>query len=69
MKELQEIIRAYDAVKQAEQKAVLATIVNVKGSTYRRPGARMLIREDGTSVGALSRGCLEEDVADRKSVV
>ena len=65
MKELQEIIRAYDAVKQAEQKAVLATIVNVKGSTYRRPGERMLIREDGTSVGALSSGCLEADVAER----
>lgn len=44
---------------------MLATIVKVKGSTYRRPGARMLIREDGTSVGALSSGCLEADVIER----
>jgi xanthine/CO dehydrogenase XdhC/CoxF family maturation factor len=65
MKELQEIIHAYDAIKRAEQKAILATIVKVKGSTYRRPGARMLIREDGTTIGAISSGCLEADVAER----
>lgn len=65
MNELQEILKAYEAVKQAEGKAMLATIVKVKGSTYRRPGARMLIREDGTSVGSLSSGCLEADVIER----
>lgn len=65
MKELQQIIKAYEAVKQAEGKAMLATIVKVKGSTYRRPGARMLIRDDGTSVGSLSSGCLEADVIER----
>ena len=65
MKELQEILRAYEAVKKGEGKAKLATIVKVKGSTYRRPGARMLIRDDGTSVGALSSGCLEADVIER----
>lgn len=65
MKDLQEIIKAYEAINQSEGRAVLATIVNVKGSTYRRPGARMLIREDGTTVGALSSGCLEADVAER----
>ena len=65
MKELQEILKAYESVKQAESKAKLATIVKVKGSTYRRPGARMLIREDGTSVGSLSSGCLEADVIER----
>lgn len=64
MKELQEILKAYEAVKQAEGKAMLATIVKVKGSTYRRPGARMIIREDGTSVGSLSSGCLEADVIE-----
>jgi xanthine dehydrogenase accessory factor len=64
MNELQQILAAYDAVKQAERKAVLATIVKVRGSTYRRAGARMLIREDGTAVGALSSGCLEADVIE-----
>lgn len=65
MKELQEIVRGYEAIKQAEGKAVLATIVKVTGSTYRRPGARMIIREDGTTLGAISSGCLETDVAER----
>ena len=65
MKELREILKSYDAVKQAEGKAMLATVVQVRGSTYRRPGARMLIREDGTAVGTLSSGCLEADVIER----
>jgi len=65
MKELREIVSGYEAVKRAEEKAVLATVVNVKGSTYRRPGARMLIRPDGAAIGSISSGCLETDVAER----
>jgi xanthine/CO dehydrogenase XdhC/CoxF family maturation factor len=42
--------------------AVLATLMEVNGSAYRGPGARMVIRADGTSVGAISGGCLEKDV-------
>jgi len=69
MKELQEILRAYEAIKRAEGKAILATVVNVKGSTYRRPGARLLIRQDGTTIGAISSGCLEADVVERAKKV
>jgi xanthine dehydrogenase accessory factor len=69
MKELQDIISAYEAIKQAEEKAILATIVKVQGSTYRRPGARMLIRQDGTTTGAISSGCLEADVLERAKKV
>jgi xanthine dehydrogenase accessory factor len=69
MKELQEIMRGYEAIKLAEEKAMLATIVNVNGSTYRRPGARMLIRQDGTTIGAISSGCLEADVVERAKKV
>lgn len=65
MKELREIIRGYETIKLAEEKAMLATIVDVRGSTYRRPGARMLIRQDGTTIGAISSGCLEADVVER----
>jgi xanthine dehydrogenase accessory factor len=65
VKELQEILRAYEAVKLAESGATLATIVKVRGSAFRRPGARMLIRDDGTSVGNMSSGCLEADVIER----
>lgn len=65
MKELQEILKAYEAIKQAESRGKLATIVKVRGSALRRPGARMLIRNDGSSVGSLSSGCLEGDVIER----
>ncbi|MFC7063768.1 XdhC family protein [Halobacillus seohaensis] len=44
---------------------VLATIVHVEGSAYRKEGASMLFQEDGTQVGMLSAGCLEEDLAVR----
>jgi xanthine/CO dehydrogenase XdhC/CoxF family maturation factor len=42
---------------------VLATVVATAGSTYRKPGARMLIMADGSAVGLLSGGCLEADLA------
>lgn len=42
--------------------AVLATVVSTAGSTYRKPGARMLIMADGSYLGLLSGGCLEADL-------
>ncbi len=41
----------------------LATLVTAAGSSYRRPGACMLVNVDGESIGSLSGGCLEEEVA------
>jgi len=46
----------------------LATVVHVEGSSYRRPGARMLVTEDGELTGAISGGCLEGD-ALRKALL
>lgn len=43
-------------------KNVLATVVALDGSSYRRPGVRMLIAEDGSMTGAVSGGCVEKDV-------
>jgi xanthine dehydrogenase accessory factor len=51
--------------KRPGERFALATLVRAEGSSYRRPGARMLICEDGTVVGSLSGGCLEEEVALR----
>ena len=45
--------------------AVLATVVHVEGSAYRRPGARMLIMPDGQHIGSISGGCLEGDVCQK----
>jgi xanthine/CO dehydrogenase XdhC/CoxF family maturation factor len=44
---------------------VLATVVETEGSTYRKPGAQMLIADDGTAAGLLSGGCLEADLIER----
>lgn len=42
--------------------AALATLVHVSGSSYRRPGARLLLSCQGQKWGSISGGCLEEDV-------
>jgi xanthine dehydrogenase accessory factor len=44
------------------KKTVMATVVALEGSSYRRPGVRMLISEDGNSVGAVSGGCVEKEI-------
>lgn len=69
MKELEDIITAFKQVKSCGQTAALATIVKVKGSTYRRPGARMLMTPDGQVVGSISGGCLENDVFEHAKQV
>lgn len=53
-----------DAVDEGldEQNAVLATVVAVEGSAYRRPGAKMVIVDDGNGVGSITAGCLEDEV-------
>ncbi|MBW8768756.1 MAG: XdhC family protein [Gemmatimonadetes bacterium] len=53
-----------DAAERGEP-ALLATVVNVDGSTYRGTGARMVVRADGSTVGAVSGGCLEADIVAR----
>ena len=61
MKELNDIIQSYDTAVMHNKQIALATVVKVDGSSYRRPGARMLITEDGQLTGAISGGCLEGD--------
>ena len=68
MKELREIIKAYDAAVHAGKKSALAAVVHLNGSSYRRPGARMLVTNDGELTGAISGGCLEGD-ALRKALL
>jgi xanthine dehydrogenase accessory factor len=65
MNELAEIIAAFDELCRDEKPAALALVIGVDGSAYRRPGARMLIAEDGRTWGGVSGGCLERDVARR----
>jgi xanthine dehydrogenase accessory factor len=69
MKELQLILQAYDIAKSETKKVALATVVQVDGSAYRRPGARMLVTEDGALTGAISGGCLEGDALRKAQTV
>jgi xanthine dehydrogenase accessory factor len=62
MNELQSILDAWRAAGGESPSAVLATVVHVTGSAYRRPGARMLILPDGRRIGSISGGCLEGDL-------
>jgi xanthine dehydrogenase accessory factor len=65
MKDIYDILRAWKQRRADDPNAAfaLATLVRAIGSSYRRPSARMLICEDGTTVGSLSAGCLEKEVA------
>ncbi|MBK7932363.1 MAG: XdhC family protein [Pyrinomonadaceae bacterium] len=64
MKEIAEILRVVTRFTDGD-KAILATVIDVKGSGYRLPGARMLMLADGQTVGTVSGGCLEADVLER----
>lgn len=68
MKEIRDILKAFDEAQILGKQTALATVVHVEGSSYRRPGARMLIEDDGQLTGAISGGCLEGD-ALRKALL
>lgn len=68
MKEITDIIRSYEQELAAGKRMALATVVHVEGSSYRRPGARMLVTDEGQLTGAISGGCLEGD-ALRKALL
>jgi xanthine/CO dehydrogenase XdhC/CoxF family maturation factor len=61
---MKELLRITDALRASDrQPAVLATLVKTEGSSYRRTGARLLLREGQARIGSISGGCLEEDIA------
>ena len=68
LKEIKQILTAVSALGDGE-KAILATVVDVRGSGYRLPGARMLILANGDTYGTVSGGCLEADVLERAKKV
>jgi xanthine dehydrogenase accessory factor len=69
MSELTDVLEAIESLSARGQRLALATIVAVRGSTYRRPGARLLVPEEGAPIGNISGGCLENDVADVARIV
>lgn len=58
------VAKAVEQAREEGRKAALATVVRVRGSAYRREGAKMLIDENEVLTGMISGGCLERDVAE-----
>jgi xanthine dehydrogenase accessory factor len=65
MTDLENILPLWHALESSGSDYVLATVVDVDGPSYRKPGARMLIAKDGRRAGTVSGGCLESEVAKR----
>jgi len=62
MKEVEEILRLWKNAEASGESAVLATVVKTRGSSYRVPGARMLLTRSGQRAGSISGGCLEDEL-------
>jgi xanthine dehydrogenase accessory factor len=78
--DVQGIIRAMDSVlgpllplfqreRAAGRALALGILVHTAGSTYRKPGAMLLIAADGEYAGLISGGCLEGDLGERARAV
>ena len=64
-----EIIETIRRVQKSDSQAVIAHIVSVEGSAYRRPGAKMVVSENRVGIGNITAGCLEGEVLDIASKV
>jgi xanthine/CO dehydrogenase XdhC/CoxF family maturation factor len=62
--ETSQILARAALLADAGRQAALATVVRIQGSAYRRPGAKMLVADDGAVTGGVSGGCLEADVRE-----
>jgi xanthine/CO dehydrogenase XdhC/CoxF family maturation factor len=62
MKELEQILVLWSQLEAHGESAVLATVVKTSGSSYRLPGARLLLSRTGQRAGSVSGGCLEDDL-------
>ena len=60
--ELKDIIRSAKIAQNLGNKTALASVVSLDGSSYRRPGVRMSIQENGKMIGAVSGGCVEKEI-------
>jgi xanthine/CO dehydrogenase XdhC/CoxF family maturation factor len=65
MTDLERILPLWRKLEANGEDYVLATVVEVQGSSYRRPGACMLLTADGRHTGTVSGGCLEAEIARR----
>ncbi|NNL80986.1 MAG: XdhC family protein [Flavobacteriaceae bacterium] len=67
--ELKQMFEAFLKARENKLKAVIASVVHLDGSSYRKPGVRMLLLEDGNMIGAVSGGCVEKDIQRQAELV
>lgn len=60
--EFKKIVEEVILAKNNNTQSVLASVVALDGSSYRRPGARMLVLDNGNMIGAVSGGCVEKEI-------
>ncbi len=65
MTQYEQIFELWQQAESAGESAVLATVVKTQGSSYRLPGARLLVTRDGQRAGSISGGCLEDDLVKK----
>ena len=59
---MQDVFHETARALERGEACVLATVVQTAGSTPQKPGAKLLVREDGSGVGTLGGGCVEGDI-------
>ena len=59
---MKEVVQETVTLLEQGQPCVLATVVRTRGSTPQKPGAKLLVRADGSGVGTLGGGCVEGDI-------
>lgn len=61
----QALLEAAATLRRTREEFLIATVVDVRGSAYRRPGARMIVTRDRWVAGSVSGGCLEGDIVHK----
>ncbi len=60
--EIKQLFQLAESWQKVDKKIVLVTVVALEGSSYRRPGVRMLLNDAGEVSGAVSGGCIEKEI-------
>ena len=67
--ELRKLLQIAALWQKNDKKVVLATVVDLEGSSYRRPGVRMILNDHGEALGAVSGGCVEKEIMSKAQSV
>ncbi|HLC41521.1 MAG TPA: XdhC/CoxI family protein [Methylomirabilota bacterium] len=67
---MSELFEQFDRLKQVEPKLALATLVNTRGTTPRKEGAKMMVGEGGRILGSVTiGGCVDAQVIEESAAV